>query len=63
MLIFISALAGLTAFYLLYRHKQITAMLRPINDITTGILLIRPSLLQYFPCNPLGYLGGETSEL
>jgi len=37
MLMFISALAGLTAFYLLYRHRQITAMLRPINDITTNI--------------------------
>lgn len=67
MLMFISALAGLTAFYLPYRQQQIAAQVPPIHDITTDIA-DPPQFVAVLPLranapNPPEYLGGETAEL
>lgn len=64
--LFLSALAGLTAFYLPYRQQQIAMMVPPIHDITTNIenppqfVAIAP--LRANAPNPAEYLGGETAE-
>lgn len=65
--LFISALAGLTAFYLPYRQQQIAATVPPIHDITTNINN-PPQFVAIVPLrasapNPPEYLGGETSQL
>ena len=67
MILFVSALAGLTAFYLPYRQQQLASQVPPIHDITTNIdsppqfVAIAP--LRANAPNPSEYLGGETSEL
>jgi uncharacterized protein (DUF1499 family) len=65
--LFLSALAGLTAFYLPYRQQQIAASVPPIHDITTNISN-PPQFVAVVPLrasapNPAEYLGGETSVL
>ena len=65
--LFLSALAGLAAFYLPYRQQQIAASVPPIHDITTNINN-PPQFVAVIPLrasapNPHEYLGGETSEL
>ena len=67
LLLFISALAGLVAFYLPYRQQQIAAQVPPIHDITTDISN-PPQFVAVLPLraaapNPPEYLGGETSAL
>lgn len=67
MILFVSALAGLTAFYLPYRQQQLASLVPPIHDITTNIesppqfVAIAP--LRANAPNPAEYLGGETSVL
>ena len=67
MILFVSALAGLTAFYLPYRQQQLASQVPPIHDITTNIdsppqfVAIAP--LRANAPNPSEYLVGETSEL
>lgn len=66
-LLFLSALAGLTAFYLPYRQQQIAQRVPPIHDITTNITN-PPEFVAIVPLragspNPPEYLGGETSRL
>jgi uncharacterized protein (DUF1499 family) len=65
--LFLSALAGLAAFYLPYRQQQIAGMVPPIHDITTNINN-PPQFVAVIPLrasapNPPEYLGGETSQL
>jgi hypothetical protein len=65
--LFLSALAGLAAFYLPYRQQQIAASVPPIHDITTNINN-PPQFVAVVPLrasapNPPEYLGGETSVL
>jgi len=65
--LFVSALAGLTAFYLPYRQQQIAATVPPIHDITTNISN-PPQFVAVVPLrasapNPPEYLGGETAQL
>jgi hypothetical protein len=67
LVLFISALAGITAFYLPYRQAQIAARVPPIHDITTDIAN-PPQFVAVVPLragapNPPEYLGGETSAL
>jgi len=67
LILFLSALAGLTAFYLPYRQQQIASQVPPIHDITTSIAS-PPQFVAIVPLradapNPPEYLGGETSEL
>lgn len=67
LVLFISALAGLGAFYLPYQQQQIAAKVPPIHDITTNtenpprFVAIVP--LRAGAPNPPDYLGGETAEL
>ena len=65
--LFLSALAGLTAFYLPYRQQQIARTVPPIHDITTSIenppAFVAIAPLRASAPNPAEYLGGETSEL
>ena len=65
--LFLSALAGLTAFYLPYRQQQIARMVPPIHDITTSIenppAFVAIAPLRASAPNPAEYLGGETSDL
>ena len=65
--LFLSALAGLTAFYLPYRQQQIARLVPPIHDITTSIenppAFVAIAPLRASPPNPAEYLGGETSDL
>lgn len=65
--LFLAALAGLTAFYLPYRQQQIAQRVPPIHDITTSIEN-PPQFVAVVPLragspNPPEYLGGETSTL
>lgn len=65
--LFLSALAGLTAFYMPYRQQQIAQTVPPIHDITTSIVnppaFVAIAPLRASAPNPAEYLGGETSEL
>ena len=65
--LFLSGLAGLTAFYLPYRQQLMARSVPPIHDITTN-MVSPPQFLAIVPLrasapNPHEYLGGETSEL
>jgi len=67
LVLFISALAGLTAFYLPYRQQQVAQQVPPIHDITTNIdnppRFVAVAPLRADAPNPAEYLGGETPEL
>lgn len=67
LVLFVSALAGLTAFYLPYRQQLISTQVPPIHDITTNIDN-PPQFVAVLPLragspNPPEYLGGNTAEL
>jgi uncharacterized protein (DUF1499 family) len=67
LILFVSALAGLAAFYLPYRQQQIAVRVPPIHDITTNIgnppRFVAVVPLRASAPNPPDYLGGETAEL
>ena len=65
--LFLSALSGLTAFYLPYRQQQIAQRVPPIHDITTDTSN-PPQFVAILPLradapNPPDYLGGQTTAL
>lgn len=67
LVLFLSALCGLGAFYLPYRQQQIAARVPPIHDITTNIEN-PPAFVAVLPLragapNPPEYAGGETAAL
>jgi len=66
-ILFFSALAGMTAFYMPYRQQQIAQTVPPIHDITTSIenppAFVAIAPIRASAPNPAEYLGGETSEL
>lgn len=65
--LFMSALAGMAAYYLPYRQQQMAQLVPPIHDITTSTTN-PPQFVAVVPLranapNPPEYLGGETAEL
>lgn len=67
LVLLVSGLCGLTAFYLPYRQQQIAIRVPRIHDITTNIAnppqFVAIAPLRANAPNPPEYLGGETSEL
>jgi len=65
--LFLSALAGMTAFYLPYRQQQIATQVPPIHDITTNIdnppEFVAVAPLRASAPNPVAYSGPETAAL
>ncbi len=67
LILFISGLLGLTAFYLPYRQQQVARQVPPIHDITTD-MVDPPAFVDIVPLrqnasNPASYAGEETAAL